>query len=181
MLNRYKASHNKIYNYREMSLLLVLCSLFVLSPLYRNIWKRINRKNQVTGEGRERLWDTARREKVLFPCVSLPSLQSIKSVYNLSPCLWEHHSLGHKMMGWSRDSWAASTDKLPAAARMAQLPFWVLSQVVREAQQWSSLCGQGGSCDNAQEVLMCRTCLRVPGFQFDVQTNFAFWRPCRDL
>lgn len=73
MLNRYKASDNEIYNYRETSLLLfVLCSLFVLSPLDRSIWKRINRKKSSHGGKAERDYET-QQKKVLFPRVSLPS------------------------------------------------------------------------------------------------------------
>lgn len=73
MLNRYKASDNEIYNYRETSLLLfVLCSLFVLSPLYRSIWKRINRKKSSHEGKAERDYET-QQKKVLFPRVSLPS------------------------------------------------------------------------------------------------------------
>lgn len=88
MLTRKKALHNKIYNYREMSLFFfVLLGLFVLSLLYRNIWKRINRKKTCERGKAEKLGDIAKREKKVFPRMSFPSLQYIKLAYNLSPCL----------------------------------------------------------------------------------------------
>lgn len=142
MLNRYKASHNKIYNYREISLLLfVLCSLFVLSPLYRNIWKRINRKHQVMGEGRERLWDTARRK-----CFHVCHFHHYTTSSQFIICLLVYKSITFLARRW----WTGTqTPELTALTTSLLEPGWPsclfgsCPKWWERHTEWSSLWGKG--------------------------------------
>lgn len=114
MLNRYKASDNEIYNYRETSLLLfVLCSLFVLSPLYRSIWKRINRKKSSHG-GRQKEIMRHSKKKCCFHVCHFHH-DNTSSQFIICLLVYKSVTVLARSAGLTHRPWADSTDNVPAA------------------------------------------------------------------
>lgn len=157
MLNRYKVSHNKIYNYRETSLFLfIFCSLFVLSPLYRNIWKGINRKNKPWRKA-ERDYETQPKEKKC--CFHMCHFHHYNTSNQFIICLLVYKSVTVLARRWWTDTQTLSWQHWQSPAAQQNLqdgPAAFLGPV--PSAGWDTRVEQpvvqGGGYSNVQEVLL---------------------------
>lgn len=124
------------------------------------------------GEGRERLGDTAKREKV---CFHVCHFHHYNTSSQFMICLLVYKSITVS----ARRRWTETrTLELTALTISLLQPFWVVSQMVSKTHtKWSSLWCKVVVVTMSRRFYSAsrdRLFHSVSGFQVDCQTNFAF-------